>query len=569
MHFCSALPRCLELLQTARAARKSSALHAALSAPHVWKHLSCTSHGSFGSKSRICVPWMLGSENHVSYAPRGCPCSPGTHPEIRHAASVVLVVAGRPVLTLRACGRRRAGDDAVIAARREPGLIGDRVAGGCDRRHLTLQRRGRALLQDMGKLMGEQLAAVVRRGCVGTGGEDDVGADGVGQRTDGTRRRGRSVVAMDTHVRQVTPSRGWKNARVAGSNGAPGDPSASWTIGGATVAIAPAAGLSCSPRRLARQRAHSPSGPGSPPHAHLRRTVPGSGIRITRSATRSASRSSGWSDEPGRPRASPASPAPAGRRRRATRAPPQARRRANARPAPRRRAQGPRLRSAVVSSARSVTASCAQLHPGRGVDRGRRAQGQRLRDQPHPRLGAGPTATTRTPTRNPRRLDCLTVRNGPSSPWILMASTGVVNGSAIAPARTSVATVSRMWMLRALPTNTAWRSRSYLDGTSACTTLRAIITVSAASRADGSPSDTPTWMPWTTSSTRLSTISTSAGPRAADHDALADDAQVQLQPADHGLRGLGQPSARGPSAERGGPPPAAPSTRRGAAPDSP
>ena len=51
------------------------------------------------------------------------------------------------------------------------------------------------------------------------------------------------------------------------------------------------------PRRRALQAAHSPSGPGVPPQAHARRSRPG-GAAVSRSATRSASCSSGSSLRP-------------------------------------------------------------------------------------------------------------------------------------------------------------------------------------------------------------------------------------------------------------------------------
>jgi hypothetical protein len=56
-----------------------------------------------------------------------------------------------------------------------------------------------ALLHDMGELVGQQHAALGRGGAVEVLAEYDVGADGIGQSTDGTRGCGGRGVAVNLH----------------------------------------------------------------------------------------------------------------------------------------------------------------------------------------------------------------------------------------------------------------------------------------------------------------------------------------------------------------------------------
>ena len=245
----------------------------------------------------------------------------------------------------------------------------------------------------------------------------------------------------------------------------------------------------CRASRLALHASHSPSGPGAPPHAHA---AGGGHPQGSRSATRSCLTRSSAGDRRGTGPTSTSRP-------------------------------GALLVAALERHGRAgacVTASCAPA-----------ARRPVRRALPTPRppssprratsLAGRPSGTTRTPILKPRRLDCRTQRNGPSSPWIRMASTGGVVKRRRRPAALDPRRGADAFAMPA-----AQRRDGVEDVDAAGVADEDRVAVAVVERrhervddvagdhhlvrrlalADGPPSDTPTWMPWTASSTRLSRI---------------------------------------------------------------
>jgi hypothetical protein len=156
-------------------------------------------------------------------------------------------------------------------------------------------RRRALLLQDVDQLVGQQAAAGIGARPVLALVEDDIPAGGVAVASTASAEAAAASSAWTRTRPKSWPKpaslkRDSMKLRVALSRGRPGWLSVWLTMGGAVVEPASPELLRWMFRCLRLHCSHRPSGPAGRPQAQVRRwTVSFSGIRITCSATRSAS----------------------------------------------------------------------------------------------------------------------------------------------------------------------------------------------------------------------------------------------------------------------------------------